>query len=67
LVKLEKKVDTEELNKGKIEEELALPSIYSDPSTLKEYTQKLGAINKNIVVLHDKWEDFAMEIDEMEG
>ena len=67
LGKIEKKVDNEESKKSNVEEELAKPSIYSNPSSLKEQTDKLNLINSTVADLHGKWEELAMEIDQMEN
>ena len=67
LDKVEKKIDTEESNKTKIEEELAKPSVYSDPNELKTQTGKLNQVDKTLADLQGKWEELAEEVDEMEG
>jgi ATP-binding cassette subfamily F protein 3 len=67
LDKIEKKIESEEQAKKAIEAELALPSVYSNPSALKEQSDKLNVVNKSLEALHEKWEELAMSIDEKEA
>lgn len=63
--KVEKKIDTLEQQKREIEEQMAKSSVYGNPETLMEETNKLAVINDKLKGLHDQWEECAESLDEL--
>jgi len=60
--KLENQIEKFELEKSKIEEEMAKPSVYGNPDKLFEVNQQFEKVNTQITELNKRWEELVMEM-----
>lgn len=67
VAELERKIDQAETDKKQLEEEMAKPSVYSNPDVLAETSQKYEQVKEKLEQLNDEWTEAAMELEELEA
>ncbi len=63
LSNLEKRIDEQEQEKKRLEEELSKPSVYGNPDQLFEVNQSFDKVNQELEKLTEEWEELAMELE----
>ena len=63
---LEKEITRLDQEKISLEDEMATPTVYSDPDKLAQVNLRYDSINQSLSKAHKKWEDLASEIDALE-
>ena len=63
---LEKEITQLDQEKIGLEDEMATPTVYSDPDKLAQVNLRYDSINQSLSEAHKKWEDLASEIDALE-
>jgi ATP-binding cassette subfamily F protein 3 len=67
LKKAEEVIQKLEIEKKKIEEEMAKPEIYSNFTKLNEIQQKFDVLNNTLQGENSRWEKIVLELDELEA
>lgn len=63
LSNLEKRIDEQEQEKKRLEEELSKPSVYGNPDQLFEVNQSFDKVNQELEKLTEEWEELALELE----
>ena len=63
---LEKEITQLDQEKISLEDEMATPTVYSDPDKLAQVNLRYDSINQSLSKAHKKWEGLASEIDALE-
>ena len=64
IAKIEKQIETLEVEKKVIEEELAKPAVYGNPDKLFEVNQSFEKVDKQLTELNKQWEELVISIEE---
>jgi len=67
LKKVEELIQTLQVDKQKVENELTLPEVYGNFQKLGEVQQRFEKVNQQLADQNRRWEKLALEIDELEG
>ena len=63
---VEQKIETLQVEKARIENEMTKPEVYSKFDMLGAYQKELGAVSFQIDALNENWEKLVLELDELE-
>jgi len=63
---VEQKIETLQVEKARIENEMTRPEVYSKFDRLGSHQKELGAVSFQIDVLNESWEKLVLELDELE-
>ena len=66
LNELEKEINRLDQEKTRLEDDMATPAIYANPDQLAEVSARYDGVNRSLTSAHEKWEELASEIDQLE-